>query len=201
MFSGTDAYNAIPRFNEVRVRTTFDQLFKPQTLSRPGSAPTTKHCYPIYAPHDTSIGLSIAGTTATEPPVRSDSYITTTELHDGQHALLVDPGSCNNLAGGEWVRRGARLADAAGRTGIKTTKREQVLHVSGVGTSSQECHYNAHLPITLRDINGNPVEATFTKPTINNSTLPALLGLNSLIRLEHLWTSGICNYTSLDLDH
>ena len=55
----------------------------------------------------------------------------TTELHDGQHALLVDPGSCNNLAGGEWVRRGARLADAAGRTGIKSVKREQVLHVSG----------------------------------------------------------------------
>ena len=68
-----------------------------------------------------------------------------------------------------------------GRTGIKSTKREQVLHVSGVGTNSQECHYNSVLPLTLRDVHGSPVECTYTTPTINNSTLPALLGLNSLI--------------------
>ena len=41
----------------------------------------------------------------------------------------------------------------------------------------------SHLPITLRDIHGNPVECTFTTPTINNSSLPALLGLNSLINV------------------
>ena len=58
--------------------------------------------------------------------------------------------------------------------------------MSGVGTNSQVCHYNCHLPITLRDIHGNPVECTFTTPTINNSSLPALLGLNSLINVGAL---------------
>ena len=41
-------------------------------------------------------------------------------------------------------------------------------------------------PITLRDVHGNPVECTFTTPTINNSSLPALLGLNSLINVGAL---------------
>ena len=184
LFRGTD-YQQIPPIHEVRINT-FNQLHKPQTLSRPGSAPAIRHCFPIYSQHDTSIGLSVSGITPTEPIHRSDSYITTTELHDGQHALLVDPGSCNNLAGGEWVRRAARLADNAGKTGIETKKRDQPLHVSGVGTNSQVCYYNSHLPITLRDVHGNPVECTFTTPTINNSSLPALLGLNSLINVGAL---------------
>ena len=184
LFRGTD-YNKvppIPPIHEVRI-STFNQLYKPQTFSRPGSAPTTRQCFPISSQPDSSIGLSVSGITPAEPIHRSDSYITTTELHDGQHALLVDPGSCNNLAGGEWVRRAARLADNTGKTGTETTKRDSPLHVSGVGTDSQVCHYNWHLPITLRDIHGNPVECTFTTPTINNSSLPALLGLNSLINV------------------
>ena len=187
LFRGTD-YNRvppIPPIRELRI-STFNELYKPQTFSRPGSAPTTRQCFPIYSQPESGIGLSVSGITPAEPIHRSDSYITTTELHDGQHALLVDPGSCNNLAGGEWVRRAARLADNAGKTGIETTKRDQPLHVSGVGTNSQVCHYNCHLPITLRDIHGNPVECTFTTPTINNSSLPALLGLNSLINVGAL---------------
>ena len=40
--------------------------------------------------------------------------------------------------------------------------------------------------ITLRDIHGKPVECTYTAPTINQSSLPALLGLNSLINVGAL---------------
>lgn len=176
------------------------------TISRPGTAPLPKQCYPIYAPQQTGIGLSVPGIEGTEPAIRSDAYISNTELHDGQHALLVDPGSCNNLTGGEWVRRGARLANQAGKTGIKSTKRENPLHVSGVGTNSQECHYDTQLPLTLRDIYGNPVECTYTAPTVNNSSLPALLGLNSLINVGalmdfrnmhiHFTGPGPLNYTA-----
>ena len=176
------------------------------TISRPGSTSPTKQCYPIYAPQESGIGLSVPGIVGTTPEIRSDAYISNTELHDGQHALLVDPGSCNNLTGGEWVRRGARLANQAGKTGIKSTKRENPLHVSGVGTNSQECHYDTQLPLTLRDIHGNPVECTYTAPTINNSSLPALLGLNSLINVGalmdfrnmhiHFTGPGPLNYTA-----
>ena len=112
----------------------------------------------------------------------TNSYASNTELADGQHALLIDPGSVNNLTGGEWVRRGAGLAKAAGRTGSTTIQRKETLHVSGVGTQSQECHYNAQLPVALQDINGKPIEGTYLAPTINNSRLPALLGLSTLMQ-------------------
>jgi hypothetical protein len=90
LFRGTDL-NPVPPMHEVRI-STFNQLYTPHSLSSPGSAPTTRHCFPIYSQHGNSIGLTVPGLTPTEPIQRSDSYITTTELHDGQHALLVDPG-------------------------------------------------------------------------------------------------------------
>jgi len=100
----------------------------------------------------------------------------------------------NNLTGGEWVRRGVSLAQAAGRSGAATIKRQETLHVSGVGTHSQECHYNAHVQLVLRDIKGTPIECTYTAPTINNSKLPALLGPNTLKQRGAIMDSQ-------DLDH
>ena len=151
----------------------------------------------------------IGGTSNTSTEQKADvhTYIASTELTDGQHALLIDPGSVNNLTGGEWVRRGASLAIAAGkRGGIQATKRNEPLRVSGVGTNPQECHYNTTLPLSLRDIHGNTIECTYTAPTINSSTLPALLGLNTLIKMGgimdfrnmqlHFTGPGPCNYTS-----
>ena len=82
---GTD-YNRvppIPPIREVRI-STFNELYKPQTFSRPGSAPTTRQCFPIYSQPESGIGLSVSGIKPAEPIHRSDSYITTTELHDGQ---------------------------------------------------------------------------------------------------------------------
>jgi hypothetical protein len=157
------------------------------------STPTKpKRCYPIEshtqsAAYDPETGLDVEGErpepASTLPaPTTTNSYASNTELADGQHALLIDPGSVNNLTGGEWVRRGATLARAAGRSGSSSHQRKETLHVSGVGTQSQECHYNIQLPVALQDINGKAIEGTYTAPTINNSRLPALLGLNTLMQ-------------------
>ena len=92
--------------------------------------------------------------------------------------------------------------------GHKPTRklRDRALQVSRVENGSQQCHYDAEIPLTLRDINETPVECTYTAPTINDSQIPALLGLNSLINVGaildmrnmhlHFTGPGPLNYTA-----
>jgi hypothetical protein len=63
----------------------------------------------------------------------------------------------------------------------KQQRRDRPLNVSGVGNGSQTCTHDCTLPISLVDLDGEPLRGTFTTPTVNESSLPALLGLNTLI--------------------
>ena len=97
----------------------------------------------------------------------------------GKTAVLVDVGAVGNLAGSEWARE---LATKALKTGRKPKEepRTRGLKVAGVGTGSQTCHYDVHLPCAIPLADGGVLKCTFTTPTVPNSTLPALLGLQSL---------------------
>ena len=108
------------------------------------------------------------------------TYISNTELTDGRQALLVDPGSYNNLSGAPWSRRTAILA---GRNGFKATqkRRGRPLQVSGVGKDAQTCSYDCNLPIALKTIDNRGIPATFVTPTVDDHALPALLGLKTLM--------------------
>jgi hypothetical protein len=111
----------------------------------------------------------------------SACYMSSTELSDGRQALLIDPGSWGNLSGSLWSRRTAHLA-MQGKAGMpKQQRRDRPLNVSGVGNGSQTCTHDCTLPISLVDLDGEPLRGTFTTPTVNDSSLPALLGLNTLI--------------------
>ena len=119
------------------------------------------------------------GVTASAPT--SACYMSSTELSDGRQALLIDPGSWGNLSGSTWSRRTAHLA-MQGKAGMpKQQRRDRPLNVSGVGNGSQTCTHDCTLPISLVDLDGEPLRGTFTTPTVNDSSLPALLGLNTLI--------------------
>ena len=127
------------------------------------------------------------GLTTSIPQVRTDereikscAYISQTELPDGRQSLLIDPGSWGNLAGSEWAKRTAKLAVGQGLA-VTQTKRDRPLNVSGVGKFSQECTHDCQLPITLTTSDGAPIVGTFKTPTVNDSKLPALLGLQALI--------------------
>ena len=102
-----------------------------------------------------------------------------TSLPDGV-ALLVDIGSVGNLAGSSWLES---LADKAAKSGrldeIEQIRRDKDLNVSGVGNGSQVCSYNTHIPIAIPTRDG-VMKATFKVPTVPNSNLPGLLGLQSL---------------------
>ena len=61
--------------------------------------------------------------------------------------------------------------------------RQRPLRVAGVGHGSQVAEYDCVLPIVLRKTNGQILPGSFTTPTIPNSDLPGLLGLDSLEKL------------------
>ena len=106
-----------------------------------------------------------------------------TRLPDGRPCLLIDPGTVGNLCGDKWAKS---VAQAAARNGHKPTyeRRNRPLRVSGVGEGSQSCQYDCKLPIALRQCSDNPMPQIsvghITTPTVPNSELPGLLGLQAL---------------------
>ena len=117
----------------------------------------------------------------------STAYLNTPALPDGSQALLVDPGSYGNIAGGNWVKRTATLAIQGGASAKPVqTKRKTPLNVSGVGTGSQVCNYDVTLPIALRNDRGETLSATFSSATLDDGDLPALLGLKTLVEQRAL---------------
>ena len=103
-----------------------------------------------------------------------------TRLPDGRPSIIIDPGSVGNLSGDKWARE---VAINASKNGLRPSysKRTKPLRVSGVGNGSQACTYDCNLPVALKHDDGNDVSlGTLSVPTVPNSDLPGLLGLNPL---------------------
>ena len=58
-------------------------------------------------------------------------------------------------------------------------QRDRPLTVGGVGKGNQKCTHNCILPIAVTATDGSAAPGTYETPTIPDSTLPALLGLNA----------------------
>ena len=84
----------------------------------------------------------------------------------------MDPGSCGNLVGEDW------LANAASRMGRnpKVTHRASALQVGGVGRGAQQCLVDCP-PHCLRRQDGS---TAYTSPVVSQSGCLALLGLRTL---------------------
>ena len=125
----------------------------------------------------------------------NEVYHINTQLADGRPAILVDPGSVGNLCGEYWAEK---VANTAKRAGLKPTyqKRSVPLTVSGVGNGSQHCNYDCSLPVSLRhaDQPDRSSNGVLTIPSIANSSLPGLLGLNSLRK-----NRAVLDFTTLRL--
>ena len=102
-------------------------------------------------------------------------------LKDGVEALLVDVGAWDNLVGDSWVERASEQAKAAGQ-GCTWQKLKKMLSVEGVGQKANEASDEIVLPICLEDAS----TGTFQSAVIQQSELPALLGLKSLSKLKSL---------------
>ena len=109
---------------------------------------------------------------------KAQAFHTETRLQSG-HGLIVDIGSIGNLGGDEFARDVAACAMENGRRPSQT-KRGRPLRVSGVGHGSDVATHNVSLPIAVKSVTGDCSAGTFDMPTVKNSKLPGLLGLNSL---------------------
>ena len=134
-----------------------------------------------------------ASSSSSSQPTSSNTYISNTELADGRQALLVDTGSYGNLTGAPWARRTTTLALRHKRKS-KQTKRAKPLNVSGVGKDAQTCTHDCELPVELQTIDGRQITGVFTAPTINDHSLPAILGLKTLIERR-----AIMDFTTMQL--
>ena len=102
-----------------------------------------------------------------------------TRLADGRPAIIIDPGSVWDLSGDQWAKG---IAVNCSKHGYKPTyeQRSTPLNVSGVGNGSQQCNFDAHLPIALKTMTGEVRVGDMNTPTISESDLPGLMGLTAM---------------------
>ena len=105
-------------------------------------------------------------------------YHAEVQLPNGRIGVMLDIGSVGNLAGEKWVLQLARKALEHGRR-PEQIKRGRPLAVCGVGTGSQSCTHNCHIPCVIESDEGY-IKGMYKCPLVPGSDLPALLGLESL---------------------
>ena len=93
-------------------------------------------------------------------------------------ALLVDPGSPNNLVGDQWSMKQAAACREHGGTPPSYSQLNTPLEVGGVGTGTQSAHREVKHHVSF----DNGTEAFYVAPELPNSSTPALLGQRSLKR-------------------
>jgi len=97
-------------------------------------------------------------------------------------ALLVDPGSPENLCGDQWSKEMQAAALAANRSQIKYSDLARPLEVGGIGSGTQSAFQSGMHPIGLPD----GTDAIYQSPILPNSGTPALLGQKSLKKMRCL---------------
>ena len=97
-------------------------------------------------------------------------------------ALLVDPGSPENLCGDQWSNEMQEAALAANRSPIKYSDLARPLEVGGIGSGTQSAYQSGLHCIGLPD----GTDAIFESPILPKSGTPALLGQKSLKKMRCL---------------
>ena len=99
-------------------------------------------------------------------------------IRDGE-ALLIDTGAYKNLVGDRWVARQDKLNQAAGKKTSVWKDLPRPLTLGGVGANTQESTKETTVPISI-----GGEQAVFQASLLENSELPALLGLSTLEKMN-----------------
>ena len=132
--------------------------------------------------HDVTLNVQLLGipsnalmsSSSYYPVVGNSAYHARVELEHGE-AMLVDTGVGGNLSGDTTVKRMEVLATARGR-GTEFKQLAKATSADGVGCSASTCTQTAVVPIVLP----SSQLASYQAVSIENSDVPALLGLNFL---------------------
>ena len=119
--------------------------------------------------------------------IASDSvhvYHSCVKLADGRLALTCDIGARGNACGDEWATEAQKVASEAGAR-CEFTQRKSPLHIEGVGKTVERCDTDVEVlgAIPLKD-GSRAMKSVYTAPVIPNSSVPALLGRESLTALR-----------------
>ena len=113
----------------------------------------------------------------------TENYLVKTRMKNREgEALLIDPGSPDNLCGDEWSERMRTAAVRAGRPNTTSSPMQNPLEVGGIGTGTQTATQKVVHRIGL----ANGREANYETPVLPRSGTPALLGQRSLRKLRAL---------------
>ena len=99
-----------------------------------------------------------------------------TRMTNGRIGLLVDPGAFDNLCGSHWLISLCKVARQFG-SGEEFYSLSKVLGVEGVGKQAQEVTHGVRVPIALDSCSD---QTFYNSPVVQDSFIPALLGLKSL---------------------
>ena len=112
-----------------------------------------------------------------------EAFLVRTRMATAQGvALLVDPGSPENLCGDQWSNEMQQAALAANRQPIKYSDLARPLEVGGIGSGTQSAYKSGVHSIGLPD----GTDANYESPILPNSGTPALLGQKSLKKMRCL---------------
>ena len=112
-----------------------------------------------------------------------EAYLVRTRMATASGAaLLIDPGSPENLCGDQWSKEMQAAAAAANRPPTQFQDMHRPLEVGGIGSGTQKAFQTGRHPIGL----SNGDEAVYEAPILPNSGTPALLGQKSLKKMRGL---------------
>ena len=97
--------------------------------------------------------------------------------------ILPDTGAKDGLCGDRWAIHAGQWARQRGHRAI-VDNLPQRKHVSGVGNGTQTADERITLPIGLESTDKEKHLSTYRAAVVRNSDLPALLGINSLEKMN-----------------
>ena len=129
---------------------------------------------PIIPGGESFVTWTINKTQMNEDKNKPAVYSSGTRLSDGREGLLVDCGAYDNLMGSRWRDRQGSNANEAGLS-MKVTANHHS-SIRGVGQGESTASTVVEMPIGIP----NHGTGTFTGPVLDNSDIPALLGLRTM---------------------
>ena len=108
-------------------------------------------------------------------------YHSTVRLSAEREGVVVDTAAVTSIAGDAWVGRSKKLAEQYGH-GTSITPLARPFGIEGVGKGSNDVTKQAVVPIAL----ASGVVGAYTANMVEHSNIPALLGLEPLIKQRTL---------------
>lgn len=181
--SGSGQAQAAPPADDIRLRPLTSMQWTTPAMDQRNDTQQRAEAYrtqafgivqPITPGESSFVTWTIPKSQTNESKNQPAVYSSGTRLADGREGLLVDCGAYENLMGSRWRDRQAANAQEVGLM-MKVTANHHS-SIRGVGQGESTASTVVKMPIGIP----NHGTGTFTGPVLDNSDIPALLGLRTM---------------------